>query len=390
MRLKIILLFIVLLIISLEAGLLIYYGIDRYTENIENFESENIKNIFEYFELSIRNFDELKTMTDYFTKKTEVLSKIILENIHQLKFFTDNFKNNANIDKMLISNYVGKILYNSNFEKSVNIDTIVFQDTIIRNIVFKDTEIYAVYSAPIKYSDKIVGAILVHKRISENFINRFEINNNIKIFRATTTDNQPYFDDTDFFIKIDFSNVYVSKKIKDIDGNILTFTFVRNLNPIKTAMYKTNRYFIKINLIIVGFVFLIGYIIIHLFSKNLKRIAEAADKIAAGEYHIQLKKNAVKEINSVIQSFNKMSSDLKKTQDYIIQQEKLYLAGKLASGMAHELNNPLVAALGYTQMLLESKNLQDQKIQNYLKQIEANILRARTIVKSVRSYSTFT
>mgnify|MGYP000934635553 FL=1 len=46
MRLKIILLFIVLLIISLEAGLLIYYGIDRYTENIENFESENIKNIF--------------------------------------------------------------------------------------------------------------------------------------------------------------------------------------------------------------------------------------------------------------------------------------------------------------------------------------------------------
>ena len=79
MRLKIILLFIVLLIISLEAGLLIYYGIDRYTENIENFESENIKNIFEYFELSIRNFDELKTMTDYFTKKTEVLSKIILE-----------------------------------------------------------------------------------------------------------------------------------------------------------------------------------------------------------------------------------------------------------------------------------------------------------------------
>ncbi len=49
--------------------------------------------------------------------------------------------------------------------------------------------------------------------------------------------------------------------------------------------------------------------------------------------------------------------DLRRTQEQLLQSEKMSAVGQLISGVAHELNNPLTAILGYTQ-LLESEKLE--------------------------------
>ena len=48
--------------------------------------------------------------------------------------------------------------------------------------------------------------------------------------------------------------------------------------------------------------------------------------------------------------------DLRRTQEQLLQSEKMSAVGQLISGVAHELNNPLTAILGYAQ-LLESEGL---------------------------------
>ena len=48
--------------------------------------------------------------------------------------------------------------------------------------------------------------------------------------------------------------------------------------------------------------------------------------------------------------------DLRRTQEQLLQSEKMSAVGQLISGVAHELNNPLTAILGYAQ-LLESETL---------------------------------
>src|SRR6202041_1588150 len=47
--------------------------------------------------------------------------------------------------------------------------------------------------------------------------------------------------------------------------------------------------------------------------------------------------------------------DLRKTQEQLRQSEKMSAIGQLISGVAHELNNPLTAILGYAQLLQGSR-----------------------------------
>jgi len=52
-------------------------------------------------------------------------------------------------------------------------------------------------------------------------------------------------------------------------------------------------------------------------------------------------------------------TDKKKTEDALYQAEKLAAVGRLAAGIAHELNNPLGNIIGYAKLLLQSGNLGD-------------------------------
>ncbi len=52
-------------------------------------------------------------------------------------------------------------------------------------------------------------------------------------------------------------------------------------------------------------------------------------------------------------------TDKKKTEEALYQAEKLAAVGRLAAGIAHELNNPLGNIIGYAKLLLQSSNLGD-------------------------------
>src|SRR2546429_7397886 len=49
--------------------------------------------------------------------------------------------------------------------------------------------------------------------------------------------------------------------------------------------------------------------------------------------------------------------NLRRTQEQLLHSERLAAVGQLISGDAHELNNPLTAILGYSQLLTSSGQL---------------------------------
>ena len=73
-------------------------------------------------------------------------------------------------------------------------------------------------------------------------------------------------------------------------------------------------------------------------------------------------------------------------ESQILQSEKQASVGRLAAGVAHEINNPLTGVLTYTHMLLRRKDLPDD-IRADLEVIVDSTERVRTIVKGLLEFS---
>lgn len=77
--------------------------------------------------------------------------------------------------------------------------------------------------------------------------------------------------------------------------------------------------------------------------------------------------------------------DLRRTQEQLLQSEKMSAVGQLISGVAHELNNPLTAILGYAQ-LLESEGLQD-RASDFVRKLFKQAQRTHRVVQNLLSFA---
>ncbi|HEY6332667.1 MAG TPA: PAS domain S-box protein [Blastocatellia bacterium] len=79
-------------------------------------------------------------------------------------------------------------------------------------------------------------------------------------------------------------------------------------------------------------------------------------------------------------------TERKALQEHLIQSEKLAALGRLVSGVAHELNNPLTSVIGYTQLLLSQNDL-EQDLRERLEIVDQEGQRARRIVQNMLSFA---
>ncbi len=77
--------------------------------------------------------------------------------------------------------------------------------------------------------------------------------------------------------------------------------------------------------------------------------------------------------------------DLRKTQEQLLQSEKMSAVGQLIAGVAHELNNPLTAILGYAQ-LLESEGLSD-RASDFVRKLFKQAQRTHRVVQNLLSFA---
>jgi PAS domain S-box-containing protein len=77
--------------------------------------------------------------------------------------------------------------------------------------------------------------------------------------------------------------------------------------------------------------------------------------------------------------------DLRKTQEQLLQSEKMSAVGQLIAGVAHELNNPLTAILGYAQ-LLESEGLNDRAA-DFVRKLFKQAQRTHRVVQNLLSFA---
>src|SRR6266568_4306822 len=119
-------------------------------------------------------------------------------------------------------------------------------------------------------------------------------------------------------------------------------------------------------------------------ARPMARLEAGAARLAAGDLETRIDITTPDEFGALARQFNAMTQALKDHQDKLVQGEKLAGIGRLAAGVAHEINNPLGVILGYTRLL---KKRADGPLSDDLAVIEEETLRCKEIVEGLLDLS---
>jgi signal transduction histidine kinase len=123
-------------------------------------------------------------------------------------------------------------------------------------------------------------------------------------------------------------------------------------------------------------------------NRPLKTIGEAIVKIAKGDFKNIPEIHTGDEFESLVSSLNKMIGELNKRSKELVQAQKLASLGRLTSGVAHELNNPLNNISTSLQILIEELDDGDLEYQKeLLTNAEKEVERSKLIIRSLLEFT---
>ena len=143
-------------------------------------------------------------------------------------------------------------------------------------------------------------------------------------------------------------------------------------------------FFALIAIIAVGL--LIGFFVRRWVSLPVNDLLGGTQQVSAGNLNYAIKDLGDDEIGKLGQSFNNMTKKLSEARMQLFQSDKMASLGRLAAGVAHEINNPLTGVLTYSSFLLK-RTKDNLEFQEDLKVIVRETLRSREIVKSLLDFA---
>jgi two-component system NtrC family sensor kinase len=200
--------------------------------------------------------------------------------------------------------------------------------------------------------------------------------------------------------------------IRGLNGNIIGMLYVGSLEqPYRDILWKNLYVFLGITLLAMGTISIVAMIVANKISGPIRAMADAARKIAEGDYSQKVDITSDDETGFLANNFNTMVSELvrahqelrewaetlerkveqrttelKAMQAHLVQSEKLAGVGKLAAGVAHEINNPLTCVLTNTSLILADLPPGDPRRED-LQTVVDETLRCRKIVKGLLDFA---
>lgn len=124
----------------------------------------------------------------------------------------------------------------------------------------------------------------------------------------------------------------------------------------------------------------------RLILRPVKALIEGTRRVARGDLSTAIPVSGGQELEDLAKSFNAMTRRLSEMQRQLTQSDKLASVGRLAAGVAHEINNPLTGVLTYASFL-EKRAKDDPETKADLQVIVRETKRCRDIVKGMLDFA---
>lgn len=282
-------------------------------------------------------------------------------------------------DGRLIGIIYGARLINRNYDMVDQIKSLVFKDQKYKGFEYGTATIFL---EDMRISTNVLredGVRAIGTRISEEVFKKVFERGELWLDKAFVVNN--------WYISA-YSPIY------DLHRKVIGILYVGIIeNKFNDIKKETTILFLVI--IIVTLIIAIGLSVylIQNFLHPVNILVDASKQIAEGNYTIKIPVNSKDELGYLCQTFNSMVAAIverdnllkEDTQKQIVQSEKLASLGKLAAGIAHEINNPLTGVLTYSSILLEE--LKETEHKDDLEVVVNETLRCRKIVREILNFA---
>jgi two-component system NtrC family sensor kinase len=200
--------------------------------------------------------------------------------------------------------------------------------------------------------------------------------------------------------------------IRDPNENIIGILYVGVLKqPFDDVLRKSLITFLGIALLGILIIVLVSVVLARRFSSPLRKLERIARNISQGDYRHEFIARGPLEIEHLARSLDEMAKQLeaekreleewgatlekkvserademKRIHSQLFRSEKLASLGKLAAGVAHEINNPLTGILTNSSLLLEDLDPDDPRREDVDIMVKET-MRCREIVKRLLDFA---
>jgi two-component system NtrC family sensor kinase len=141
------------------------------------------------------------------------------------------------------------------------------------------------------------------------------------------------------------------------------------------------------------------WLLVRRVTEPLRQLRDSAEAVGRGDFSRRIGIQSKDELGELAAVFNQMTGNLQKslaqlektveilraTQAQLSHTEKLSAVGEFVAGVAHELNNPLTALIGYAELLQMSDVTDDDR--SSLQRISSSAERCHKIVQSLLGFA---
>jgi two-component system NtrC family sensor kinase len=192
----------------------------------------------------------------------------------------------------------------------------------------------------------------------------------------------------------------IAGRFESLKGdNTLGYVLLNSYEDSRRDLQKTQQVLFIVSLCAILAGAAAVWFLINKATKPLRELRDSAEAVGRGDFTRRVVVRGNDECGELAKVFNQMTENLqgsraqleqtvetlKTTQAQLVQSEKLSAVGEFVAGVAHELNNPLAAVIGFSELLKNTDA--DSKNRRYLDMIYKSAHRCQKIVQSLLSFA---
>jgi signal transduction histidine kinase len=163
-------------------------------------------------------------------------------------------------------------------------------------------------------------------------------------------------------------------------------TVLRSYDDAASGLRRLNRLLLALGLFAVLHGSALVFLISHTFTRPLSNLLAGVRALEKGDFRYELEVESQDEVGELSKAFEHMRDSLLRSQQRLLESERLATIGRMASSISHDLRHSLAAIVANAEFLCESRLTGEQREELY-QEVQSASHRMTELIDSLLEFS---